>query len=176
MKALQLFRTRGYDAVTVAEIAAGVGVSRRSFFRYFPTKEDLVFDWLTEQGEFVVRILRERPSTETAWKAMSATFLQLASYHDANAALTRLRTRLIFDTPSLSARYHQEHARWEEAFVSTLLLRRQASAREVFELRVQVASAITAFVAAIRGWAAAAAGGSLRPWVAAAFTAVSRTR
>src|SRR5262245_33983172 len=68
--ALSLFRKHGYDAVTVDDVAAAVGFSRRTFFRYFASKEDLVFDWITEQGEFVLPLLQNRPRSEPVWRSM----------------------------------------------------------------------------------------------------------
>ena len=52
--ALELFSRQGYDQTTVDEIAAAVGVSRRTFFRYFETKPDVVW------GEFDAELARLR--------------------------------------------------------------------------------------------------------------------
>jgi AcrR family transcriptional regulator len=53
--ALKLFATQGYDATTTEEIAEKAGVSARTFFRYFPTKESLMFfgehDWIQSYAE-----------------------------------------------------------------------------------------------------------------------------
>ena len=48
--ALDLFRERGYDRTTAAEIAARAGVTERTFFRHFPDKREILFD-----GEAVLR-------------------------------------------------------------------------------------------------------------------------
>jgi AcrR family transcriptional regulator len=173
LAALQLFRQRGYESVTVNEIAESVGLSRRSFFRYFDAKEDLVFEWMTEQGEFLLSVIQGRPSNETAWQSMRATLLELAEQHDAHADLAHYRTQLIFDTPSLSGRFHEEHARWEGRFVDALMRGRERSAEKAYELRVQVAVCITSFVVAVRNWLDAPGLGSLRTRVIAAFAAVS---
>jgi AcrR family transcriptional regulator len=174
LAALELFRERGYESVTVNEIAESVGLSRRSFFRYFGAKDDLVFEWMTEQGEFLLSVIQGRPASETAWQTMRATLLELAELHDAHADLALYRTRLIFDTPSLSGRFHEEHARWEGRFVEALMRGHKYGTEKAYELRVQVAICITAFVVAIRNWLDAPSVGSLRPWVIAAFAAVSR--
>jgi AcrR family transcriptional regulator len=172
LAALELFRERGYESVTVNEIAESVGLSRRSFFRYFGAKEDLVFEWMTEQGEFLLTVIQGRPHTQTPWQTMKATLLELAELHDAHADLAQYRTRLIFDTPSLSGRFHEEHARWEGRIAETLMRGCKRSPNKVYELRVQVGIGITAFVIAVRNWLDASDGGSLRPWVIAAFAAV----
>jgi AcrR family transcriptional regulator len=174
LAALQLFRERGYESVPVAEIAESVGLSRRSFFRYFSAKEDLVFEWMNEQGEFLLTVIQGSPPTQTPWQTMQATLLELAELHDAHADLAQYRTRLIFETPSLSGRFHEEHARWEGRIAETLMRGRKQSAHKTYELRVQVAIGITAFVVAVQNWLDASDAGSLRPWVIAAFAAVSR--
>lgn len=170
---LELFRQRGYDRVTANEIADAVGLSRRSFFRYFRCKEDVAFDWMTEQGEFASPILAARPRRERPMQSMAFMFLKLAEKHDAEPELSRFRTHLIFDTPSLTGRYHVEHALWEGRWVEVFQRGRNLSPRAQFALRVQISTAITAFVVAIRSWAAADRERSLRPWVAAAFAALS---
>src|SRR3712207_4563900 len=62
--AFHLFRTKGFDRTTVDEIAAEAGVSRTTFFRYFPTKEAVVFDRGREVGEVFRRWISERPRHE----------------------------------------------------------------------------------------------------------------
>ena len=55
--AMELFAARGFDAVTVDAIAAAAGVSRRTFFRYFPTKEDVFFARRREQHDKLSALL-----------------------------------------------------------------------------------------------------------------------
>ena len=59
--AMKLFTKRGFDAVTVAEVAAAAGVSEKTVFNYFPAKEDLVFPEGQERWHDLVHSIRERP-------------------------------------------------------------------------------------------------------------------
>src|SRR5437764_8231317 len=62
--AMGLFATRGFDHVTVAEVAAAAGVSEKTVFNYFPTKEDLAFAGRDEGiGQFVAAIAERSPGT-----------------------------------------------------------------------------------------------------------------
>ena len=69
-----MFVARGFDKVKVSEVAEVVGVSEKTIFNYFPTKESMVLDWADEAVESVARMLRERPPgeslTETVVRAM----------------------------------------------------------------------------------------------------------
>ncbi len=60
--AMGLFAQRGYDAVTVAEIARAADVSEQTVFNYFPAKEDLVFDEEEQMREALVAAIRDRPA------------------------------------------------------------------------------------------------------------------
>jgi hypothetical protein len=80
--------------------------------------------------------------------------------------------RLIYSTASLVGRYHDEHARWEEEFVSILQRQRNLPELELFQLRVQVSAAITAFVVSVRTWAGEDAQSSLPFWLEQAFAAL----
>jgi AcrR family transcriptional regulator len=59
--ATELFLTRGFDAVAVTEVAAAAGVSEKTVYNYFPTKEALVLDQLEGQIERLVGAVRDRP-------------------------------------------------------------------------------------------------------------------
>ncbi len=69
-----LFAQHGYEAVTVDEIAAAAGMSKRSFFRYFDNKEALVLGKYDRQGERFAEALAARPLDETAWVALRRMF------------------------------------------------------------------------------------------------------
>lgn len=58
--ALELFLERGFDAVSVADVAAAAEVSKPTLFRYFPSKEDLVLDRFADHQDEVARIVRDR--------------------------------------------------------------------------------------------------------------------
>src|SRR6202167_2670257 len=109
--ATQMFMERGFDAVRVTEIAAACGVSEKTVFNYFPTKESLILDrlestmaslksGLADPGvlptEAALRILNDELGAMTSW---------LAAQQDpaeAGAAIRRFGA-LIQDTPSLRA-------------------------------------------------------------------------
>ena len=60
--AMELFTARGFDAVTVAEIARAAGVSEKTVFNYFPAKEDLVFERGQERQAALLEAVRNRPA------------------------------------------------------------------------------------------------------------------
>lgn len=102
-EALRLFRLNGYDTTTITEIADAAEVSESTFFRYFPTKEDVVL--LDDLDPFFIDSLRGQPpeltTLEAIRRAMSALFAQLT---DAERAQQRERIALILTVPELRAR------------------------------------------------------------------------
>jgi AcrR family transcriptional regulator len=67
--AARLFEEQGFSATTVRDIAAAAGVGERTFFRYFPSKEDLVLDEVRRLIPSVMRLVRERPAEEPLFTA-----------------------------------------------------------------------------------------------------------
>ncbi|WP_418277025.1 TetR/AcrR family transcriptional regulator [Isoptericola jiangsuensis] len=78
--AQKLFSELGFEAVTVDQIAAAAGMSRRSFFRYFSSKEEVVLGKVDRHGEAFVRALSERPDDEPAWVALRRMFDDAVAY------------------------------------------------------------------------------------------------
>src|SRR2546429_6454657 len=69
-KAMQLFVARGFDHVTVAEVAAAAGVSEKTVFNYFPTKEDLFFDEVPARQAALLAAIRGRAPGESILAAL----------------------------------------------------------------------------------------------------------
>jgi AcrR family transcriptional regulator len=69
-EAMRLFATRGFDHVTVAEVAAAAGVSEKTVFNYFPTKEDLFYDEVPAREAALVDAVRSREPGESILAAL----------------------------------------------------------------------------------------------------------
>jgi len=69
-QAMRLFVLRGFDRVTVAEVATAVGVSEKTIFNYFPTKEDLFFDEVPARAAALVETIHGRAPGESILAAL----------------------------------------------------------------------------------------------------------
>lgn len=110
---MALFLERGFDATTVDQIAEAAGISRRSFFRYFETKEDVVLGDLAALGERVRAALEARPAEESAWIALRAALLTLREPEQEPAAVLAV-AEMYHRAPSLRARHLEKHLHWQE--------------------------------------------------------------
>ncbi|WP_220448813.1 TetR family transcriptional regulator [Nonomuraea mesophila] len=103
-RALELFAERGFDETTVDDIARAAGMSKRSFFRYFPTKEDAVFGEIEEMGEQVAHEIATRPPLEQPWECLHAVLRGWEARINAQVEAMRL----IESTPALRTRLLQK--------------------------------------------------------------------
>jgi AcrR family transcriptional regulator len=104
--ALQLMTERGYEATSTDDIARAAGVSRRTFFNYFPTKEAVLFLPVDILPGMIGATLRARPLGEdpaaSTVAAIAATFERFAQFIGADAAtLVRAQMRLVLTEPTL---------------------------------------------------------------------------
>jgi AcrR family transcriptional regulator len=111
--AIQLFAEHGFDGVTTNQIAQAAGISPRSFFRYFPTKEDVVLGSLQESGIRVRDALVARPPTENAWEAMRQALRVLIENPVYTSGGFEAIADIILNTPSVRARDSEKYLQWE---------------------------------------------------------------
>ncbi|KUJ67798.1 TetR family transcriptional regulator [Streptomyces albus subsp. albus] len=114
--AIELFVERGFDEVTVAEIAEAADVSKMTVFNYFGNKEDLIFKPMEEHTGDLARAVRERRPGESAVAAVHRQFLEQLAAREASIGMSpdplNLRVReLILTTPALLTRTHAWSAR-----------------------------------------------------------------
>jgi len=125
--AMRLFLEQGFDQTTIDEIAATAGISRRSFFRYFGTKEDIVLGDLAGQGELARDALEAVPISEGPWQALR-TALEVVNALDVDPGVTLRIATMMYETPSLRARSIEKHLHWQELLVPNI--RRRLGDRE----------------------------------------------
>jgi len=115
--AMRLFAEQGFDTTTIEQIAASAGISRRSFFRYFGAKEDIVLGDVAALGQKVRIALAARPPEEGAWTALRAAFLSLRDPDATSQASTQAElavAKMYHSAPSLRARHLEKHLSWQE--------------------------------------------------------------
>ncbi|MFJ2771998.1 TetR family transcriptional regulator [Streptomyces sp. NPDC087300] len=152
--ALQLLASKGFEAVTVDEIVTSAGVSKRTFFRYFASKEDVVVQFLAGMGtgihaELTSRPLDERPSValqHAIWTSMAAC--------DAHSDRALPVVQLILRTPPLLARLLERQAQWREDLAAELAGRLGLDADTDLYPRMAAGMALTAFDSVLRHWSA----------------------
>jgi AcrR family transcriptional regulator len=105
--AFRLFDERGYQATTVADIAEAADVAPRTFFAYFPSKEDVLFADFDETFDDLRSRLRGRPGDETTFEALRAWILDLIPQLEADEERELLRHRLCAEHESIAG--HQRH-------------------------------------------------------------------
>jgi AcrR family transcriptional regulator len=101
--AMRLFAERGFEATTIADIAAAADISPRTFFSYFPSKEEAVFAQFESAFAEFDRVMRERPPGVTALEAMRTWIMEAARKYMGDADHIRLEARLRNESPAVAA-------------------------------------------------------------------------
>jgi AcrR family transcriptional regulator len=112
--AAELFRRHGFDAVTVESVAQAAGVSKKTVFNYFPTKEDLVFDRTEDRLSGLLAAVTERDEQTTVLESFRTLVLaqsnQLSRLRDEMASGSDGFLDLVRRNPSLQRRIHEINA------------------------------------------------------------------
>jgi AcrR family transcriptional regulator len=153
-QALRLFAAKGFQATTIEEIAAAAEVAPRTFFRYFPTKEEVVF-W-SEYPPMLAGFVAARPDDEPALEALHHGIVDaLAAIWDQDEERERMleRLRLAFRTPALHPRMRQQQAGWA-AELAEILADRLGERPDALEVRIIAAAVAAAVWVAAEEWQA----------------------
>ena len=124
---MPLFLDNGFEATTVDQVVEVAGISRRSFFRYFATKEDVVLGDLLDRGRRVQAELARRPAGETPWEAVRGALLVLRDEVPMSGAVELQMARMLHGSPSLRARRLEKQLGWQELLVPALAQRLDAT-------------------------------------------------
>jgi AcrR family transcriptional regulator len=116
--AMGLFLQKGYAAVTVDEIAEAADISKRTFFGYFPAKEDVVTAWQDKFNEPLAAAIAEGPEGETPFQALERAMLATLAASATPQAFAV--DALVRATPVLAARAAQKYVLLEERVSAVL--------------------------------------------------------
>ena len=116
--AMALFLEHGFEATTLDDIAAAADVSRRSFFHYFASKEDVVFAWQEEIVAALIAAVAARPAGESMLTAAENAIAAMARQLDAGEAIAMARLKR--DNPALQARNQVKYEMLERTLAEAL--------------------------------------------------------
>ncbi|GAA0914233.1 TetR family transcriptional regulator [Virgisporangium ochraceum] len=151
--ACALFVEQGFDATTVDQIVETVGISRRSFFRYFGSKEDVLLGDLAARGDAVARGLAARPADEDPWTALRNAMLDAAPETFADPLADLAVARMMHGSPTLRARLFEKRQHWRDALVP-LVADRVGGPDAVFTASAVVSAVLSCVDTASDAWVA----------------------
>jgi AcrR family transcriptional regulator len=150
--AVELFTQRGYDNVTIDEIVAGANTSKRTFYRYYTAKEDVL---MTQQHHLLALIpdaVAARPAHEHLIDAVCNAMRDVQPQIEPDDSLALEKARLIFETPSLASRMVEWAQAWEVALAETIAQRLAMTDRDDARPQMLAAAILAALRVVTRRW------------------------
>lgn len=146
--ALELFRERGYDRTTAAEIASRAGVTERTFFRYFPDKREVLFDGEARVRTALTASIAEAPAELGPLDTLFQAFRLFEPMLEGNRPYALPRQAIIAVTPALHERELAKIAALADALAETLQARGVAASSATLAAQ----TGMVAFVQATHAW------------------------
>lgn len=125
--ALRLFDERGFAETTIDQIADEADVSRSTFFRYFGSKEAVLFGGYEQSGELLARLILERPREESMLAAIENAFVDLVGHQSVtpDPVIADRRRRILDSNAALRAKSDALIHRWRYRIAETLARREE---------------------------------------------------
>jgi AcrR family transcriptional regulator len=146
------FHQAGYDATTIDEVCHDIGVSRRTFFRYFPDKESLAFPHRRERLERFVELLASAPANEGPVGGLRRISQMFAKEYMQNRDRLVAQQRLVQTAPALLARENEIDRDWENGMAQAFRTRAGGGPEAELRARVLAGAAIGVIRATMRHW------------------------
>ena len=146
----RLFASRGFAAVTVEDICAEVDVSPRTFFRYFHSKEDVVFDGIQPCLDQTLAALADRPASEDAYEALSQALVGVVANPGVERELLRVHL-IVRSSPELTGPSLEHFRALQDELMQLMAVRLPGTATHSVA-RLLTAVAFAAFVATLDEW------------------------
>jgi mycofactocin system transcriptional regulator len=146
--ALDLFRLKGFEQVTIDDVAAAAGIGRRTFFRYFATKADAVWGDFGAHVARLERLLAAEDGGRPVLERVCAAYVAVNDYAEADLPVLRERMRLILTEPALLAHSQLRYAEIDRAVAEHVARRTGTRADDLLPRLVATttrAAATTAF-------------------------------
>ncbi|WP_436535492.1 TetR family transcriptional regulator [Actinoplanes sp. HUAS TT8] len=154
--ALDLFLDRGFDQTTVEDICSATGISRSTFFRYFPAKEDVFAGETSSAVDEILELLRRRPDEESPWAALRHSMGPLVESYASRSERAFRLAALAVATPALATVQREKQAKFHALITPELARRLGANPDDPTDPRPRalIASALGCLDAAVAAWIA----------------------
>jgi AcrR family transcriptional regulator len=150
--ALRLFAERGFDGVTIDQIAHVADVSRRTFFRYFARKEDVLIAWKQQMADELRAALAGRPAGEPPLEAVHRALAEVAAGYAERPELTLGLMRLFEGGPALHA--DVDYQDWDDVLADGIAGRMGVDVARDATPRLIATVGFAVLTATIETWAA----------------------
>ncbi|MCX2715350.1 TetR family transcriptional regulator [Mycolicibacterium sp. J2] len=167
--AVDLFISQGVEATTVDDIARAAGTSRRTFFRYFAGKEDVLRQEFDAARGILQAALAQRPSDEPPWTSLHHVLAAVASQMNTDSRCRAL-TKMVVNDRALTGIYDGPNS-WLDALTEGLTARPNGASQQL-QSRALAGAALACFIAARDTWAQQEHPADLAQLVGTAMTAV----
>lgn len=173
--AFRLFLERGYDETTIDDIVTLAGVGRRSFFRYFPSKEEVVFPDHEGRLAEMVAFLDAGSDEDDPLDRVCAAARLVARMYAENSTFSVQRYQLTKQVAGLSVYERSVVGRYERAFADYLRVRFADRRDGALRAAVLAAAVVAAHNNALRSWLRSGGEGDVMAEVERALEYVRRT-
>ncbi|CAP54256.1 putative transcriptional regulator, TetR family [Gluconacetobacter diazotrophicus PA1 5] len=150
--AMSLLSTKGFEETTVDEIAQTAGIARRTLFRYFPTKADIVTAWTQQMTDVLARSVAACPASLPPQALLGHALESVVPHIAPTPREAYACVYLIERTPALLSVSLRKYAQWEDSLADALMQRLAPSDDRALSARVAARSGIAAFRTALDEW------------------------